>query len=95
MNEKLLKINEEKYELEDKIAEYEARNNEIENLKNAAVIGKDGSVRFNDKFLDSFKKSENLRMNNLKMDRANKRYKDEVLNYASNKYSQTEILILN
>ena len=47
-------------------------------LKNAATIGADGSVRFNEKFLDSFKKSENLRMINLKLERANRRNKDQV-----------------
>jgi centrosomal protein CEP290 len=68
LKEKLIKINEEKNELEDKIAEYEARSKQIEMLKNAAVVSSDGtSVRFNEKFLDSFKKSENLRMINLKV----------------------------
>ncbi len=74
----MLKINEEKFDLEDRIAEYTARLKEIETLKNAAVIGNDGSVKFNQKFLDSFKKSENLKMLNLKLERANRRYKDEV-----------------
>ncbi len=78
LNEKLLKINEEKFDLEDRIAEYAARLKEIETLKNAAVIGNDGTVKFNQKFLDSFKKSENLKMLNLKLERANRRYKDEV-----------------
>ena len=41
-------------------------------------IDDDGSVKFNQKFLDSFKKSENLKMLNLKLERANRRYKDEV-----------------
>lgn len=79
INEKWLKINEEKYELEDKIAEYNARIKEIELLKSAAIVGKDGSVKFNQKFLDSFKKSENIKMMNLKLDRANRRLKDEVI----------------
>ena len=78
IGEKLLKISEEKYELEDKIAEYAARLKEIELLKNAAVVGKDGSVKFNQKFLDSFKKIENIKMLNLKLDRSNRRLKDEV-----------------
>ncbi len=78
LNEKLLRVNEEKLELEDRLAEYNARLKEIEMLKNAATIGKDGSVKFNERFLDSFKKSENLRMLNLKLERANKRYKDEI-----------------
>jgi len=68
LNEKLIKINDEKNELEDKIAEYETRSKQIEMLKNAAVVSSDGnSVKFNEKFLDSFKKSENLRMINLKV----------------------------
>jgi len=55
LNEKLLRVNEEKLELEDRLAEYNARLKEIEMLKNAATIGKDGSVKFNERFLDSFK----------------------------------------
>ncbi len=77
-DEKIIRISDEKYQLEDLIAEYTARNKEIEMLKNAAKIGADGSVKFNEKFLDSFKKSENLRMINLKLERANRRNKDQV-----------------
>lgn len=77
-DEKIIRISDEKYQLEDLIAEYTARNKEIEMLKNAAKIGSDGSVKFNEKFLDSFKKSENLRMINLKLERANRRNKDQV-----------------
>lgn len=83
INEKLLRINDEKYQLEDRLAEYNARLQEIELLKNAAVVGKDGSVKFNQKFLDSFKKSENIKMLNLKLDRANRRLKDEVPSFNS------------
>lgn len=76
---KIMKINEEKFDLEDRIAEYEARSKQIEMLKNGAVVSADGSsVRFNEKFLDSFTKSENLRMLNLKLERANRRAKDEI-----------------
>ncbi|CAF0743692.1 unnamed protein product [Brachionus calyciflorus] len=78
LNEKLLKLNEEKHELNDRIAEYTARVKEIELLKKAAITGKDGSVRFNEKFLDSFKKIENIKMMNLKLERANQRFKDEI-----------------
>jgi hypothetical protein len=78
LNEKLLRVKEEKYELEDKLTEYNARIKEIEILKSAATVGKDGCVRFNEKFLDSYKKSENLKMLNLKLERANRRHKDEV-----------------
>jgi hypothetical protein len=77
-DEKIIRISDEKYQLEDLIAEYTARNKEIEMLKNAATIGADGAVKFNEKFLDSFKKSENLRMINLKLERANRRNKDQV-----------------
>ena len=77
-DDKIIKISDEKYQLEDLIAEYNARNKEIEMLKNAATVGADGSVKFNEKFLDSFKKSENLRMINLKLERANRRNKDQV-----------------
>ena len=77
--EKLFRVNEEKSELEDRIAEYEARSRQIEMLKNAAVVSADGSsVKFNEKFLDSFGKSENLRMLNLKLERANRRCRDEI-----------------
>lgn len=78
LNEKLLKINEEKIQLEDSIAEFNARNKEIEMLKNAATIGNDGVVKFNQEFLQSYKKNDSLRMLNLKLERANRRYKDEV-----------------
>ena len=79
LNEKLIKVSEEKNELEDKLAEYEARSKQIEMLKNAAVVSGDGaSVKFNEKFLDSFSRSESLRMLNLKLERANRRYKDEI-----------------
>ena len=75
---KLLRVNEEKHELEDRLAEYNSRVKEIEALKSAATVGKDGTVKFNERFLDSFKKSENLKMLNLKLERANRRYKDEI-----------------
>lgn len=78
LNQKLIKINEEKIELEDRIAEYNEKTKQIEMLKNAAVKSADGTVKFNDKFLDSFKKSEHLRMINLKLERANRRFKDEI-----------------
>jgi centrosomal protein CEP290 len=78
LNEKLLRVKEEKYELEDQLAEYNLRIAEIEVLKKAATVGKDGVVKFNEKFLDSFKKNENIKMLNLKLDRANRRHKDEV-----------------
>ena len=76
--EKLHKINEEKFILEDRIAEYEFRVKDLDLLKSAAITGSDGQVKFNEKFLDSFKKSENLKMLNLKLERANRRYKDEI-----------------
>lgn len=79
LNEKLIQISVDKNELEDKIAEFTERSKQIEMLKNAAIVSHDGSsVKFNEKFLDSFKKSENLRMCNLKLERANRRYKDEI-----------------
>lgn len=81
LTEKLIRVNEEKYQLEDKLAECELKMKEIELLKNAAVVAKDGSgiVKFNQKFLDSFKRSENIKMLNLKLDRTNRRLKDEVI----------------
>lgn len=79
LGEKLMRVNEEKHELEDKIAEYEMKLKEIELLKSAALSIKDSNVvKFNQKFLDTFKKSENIKMLNLKLDRANRRLKDEV-----------------
>jgi centrosomal protein CEP290 len=75
---RLRKALDEKHELDDKIAEYEERCKMIDMLKSAASVGKDGSVKFNERFLESFKRSENLRMINLKLERANKRLKDEV-----------------
>lgn len=77
LSEKIRQINQEKNEVSDRLAEYEARLKEIDLLKKSALIGKDGSVRFNEKFLDSFKKIEQVKMMNLKLERANQRYKDE------------------
>lgn len=80
--EKLSRVSDEKYELEDKIAEYELKLKDIELLKNAAIHSKDGAVvKFNQKFLDVFKKNESIKMINLKLDRTNKRLRDEVNNY--------------
>lgn len=81
LNEKLAQINQEKHEIGDRLAEYEARLKEMDLLRKSAVIGKDGNVRFNEKFLDSFKKIETVKIMNLKLERANKRYKDEVSFY--------------
>lgn len=79
LNEKLAKVGEDKCELEDRIAEYEERLRAIDVLKSAAVMGADGQVvKFNEKALDSFNRSESLRMMNLKLERANRRYKDEI-----------------
>lgn len=80
LTEKLVKVNEQKYELDDRIAEFELKAKEIEVLKSAAIVAKDGSgiVRFNQKFLDAFHRSENIKMLNLKLDRANRRLRDEV-----------------
>lgn len=81
LNEKLAQINQEKHEIGDRLAEYEARLKEMDLLRKSAIIGKDGNVRFNEKFLDSFKKIETVKIMNLKLERANKRYKDEVSFY--------------
>jgi DNA repair ATPase RecN len=94
LNAQLRQINSEKCDLEDRIAEYEARIKEIENLKNAAIKGPDDLIKFNEKFLDSYKKSENIKMMNMKLDRANRRYKDEVLfNCSLNLFNETFLLI--
>ena len=94
LTRKVSQITTEKHDLEDRIAEYEARIKSIEMLKNAAIVGADGSVKFNEKFLEAFKKSENLRMLNLKLERANRRNKDEIrfLEELNRKY---EITIIN
>lgn len=81
LTEKLIRVNEQKYELEDKTAEFELKIKEIEYLQNATVVAKDGSgvVKIDKKFFDSFRKNEgSIKMINLKLERVNRRLKDEV-----------------
>lgn len=83
LTEKLNQVNEKKYELEDKLAECELKIKEIEQLQSATVVAKDGSgiVKIDKKFIDSYRKNEgNIKMINLKLERFNRRLKDEVLN---------------
>lgn len=83
LTEKLNQVNEKKYELEDKLAECELKIKEIEQLQSATVVAKDGSgiVKIDKKFIDSYRKNEgNIKMINLKLERFNRRLKDEVFN---------------
>ncbi len=72
---KLQKIDEEKIELEDKIAEYKSRMDGLDILKN---INASDAYKSNEKLLEWHKKLENLRIANLKLERACKRSKEEV-----------------
>ncbi len=72
---KLQQIDEEKVELEDRIAEYQSRLEGLDILKN---LNTHDAYKANEKLLEWHKKMENLRMSNLKLERACKRYKDEV-----------------
>ena len=72
---KLKQIDDEKVELEDRIAEYKSRMDGLDVLKN---LGSTDAYKVNEKLLEWHKKIENLRIINLKLERANKRYKDEV-----------------
>ena len=72
---KLHQIDEEKVELEDKIAEYQSRMDGLDILKN---ISTNDAYKANEKLLEWHKKMENLRTANLKLERACKRTKEEV-----------------
>ena len=72
---KLNQVDDEKNELEDKIAEYQARLEGLDILKN---LNTTDAYKANEKLLEWHKKMENLRMANLKLERATKRLKDEV-----------------
>jgi centrosomal protein CEP290 len=73
---KLQQINSEQIELEDKIIEYEIK---LKGLSELQIINKSSdSQKLNDRLLDWHKKTENHRIQILKLERANKRYKEEV-----------------
>lgn len=80
---KLRQVDDEKHELEDKIAEYQSRMEGLDILKNLTSTD---AYRTNEKLLEWHKKLENLRISNLKLERANKRYKDEVIFFCSFSY---------
>jgi centrosomal protein CEP290 len=73
--EKIRKIDQEKNELEDKIAEYEVRMQNSEILKN---IFSENTSKTTEKLVEWYKRIENLKTANLKLERSNKRHKEEV-----------------
>ena len=83
LSEKILAVKQERHEQEDAIAEYRLRVSEIEAIKAAIIKEPNGHVRFSQTVLESFKKMEGIKVTNLKLDRLNKRYKDEVIDFPS------------
>lgn len=80
LGSKLKQIDSEKIELEDKIIEYETKLKGLSELQTSSKSS--DPQKLNEKLLDWHKKIENHRIQNLKLERANKRYKDEVIRLA-------------
>ncbi len=75
--EKIKRIDQEKHDLEDKIAEYEIRMQNSEILK--GMVSSNNAAKTNEKLIEWYKRIENLKTTNLKLERSNKRHKEEVL----------------